>query len=287
LETSEDSEDEVPPTFDRNPKVFTSKQSLVEYFKGLQNPISQSPVTKQQCRRPHIPSVNLTPSASSGQLDPDSDLDLECLDRNRNLLHHPNNERHHHTHSLKSLDRFRDSSVEWEVSDSSQGRNKVIRAKSCLKKPTKHFTVRPASPVSLTRSKIISKTDLNTEPSPTNYIVKDHKSTSVRTPKATRKLSLKIRGDNVEIKDIVVPRQNKIKLHRQSSSSTSSSSLVRETIKMKDFDEISVIDNIANDPGDEQEKRSIDKIDEMTRSIFRDDIGGCDNQENMLEINFY
>ena len=151
-----------------------------------------------------------------------------------------------------------------------------------------NFSVRPASPVSLTRPRIITKTDLNTEPSPTNYIVKDHKSNSPRTPKATRKLSLKIRGDNVEIKDIVVPRHNKVKLHRQSSSSgASSSSLGRETIKMKDFDEISVIDNIANDPSDAQELRSIDKIDEMTKSIFSDVAGNSDNQENMLEINFY
>ena len=159
------------------------------------------------------------------------------------------------------------------------------------------FSVRPGSPVSLTRPKIITKTDINSEPTSANYIVKsDQKpATNSRTPKATRKLSLKIRGDNVEIQDIVVPSLNreKVKLHRQASGA---SSLVRtETIRMKDFDEISVVDNVEphtatrNSPTieDKQELRRIDKIDEMTASIFND-VGSCDNnKEKMVEINFY
>jgi len=106
-----------------------------------------------------------------------------------------------------------------------------------------------------------------------NYI-KDLR-TFVRTPKPSRKLSLKIRGDKVEYENVVVA-QPKRKLERK----YSRASALSRTSDKRSSDEFSLTGDGTTD-----RKVVIDQIDEVTKSIFREGRSPT-NTIRMLDIDF-
>ena len=99
--------------------------------------------------------------------------------------------------------------------------------------------------------------------------------TFVRTPKPGRKLSLKIRGEKVEIENVVVP-----------SPQSKTSGIARK------YSRAGKKDAKSNEEKDDLAPRikhrpssNVDKVDELTKSIFKD-YKICDKDVKMVEIDF-
>ena len=98
--------------------------------------------------------------------------------------------------------------------------------------------------------------------------------TFVRTPKPSRKLSLKIRGEKIEIQNIIAPpTPSKAAGIARRYSRAGNSDLRRNK---KEDDIVFRGRNVRS---------SIDKVDEVTKSIFKD-YKNCDKNVEMVDIDF-
>ena len=99
--------------------------------------------------------------------------------------------------------------------------------------------------------------------------------TFVRTPKPGRKLSLKIRGEKVEIENVVVP-----------SPQSRTSGIARKYSRAGQKDAKSNERKDDSAPSIKHRLSSnVDKVDELTKSIFKD-YKICDKDVKMVEIDF-